>query len=235
MEKTRGYILPGSILIAVLTIAGAVFYSASARNGEPSRDVGLANIGAISALVPSINENDVILGDPNAPITIIQFSDYQCLFCVEFFIETGPLIRKNYIETGKANMVYKDFAFLGKESIDAANAARCAKDQGRFWAYHDALYAEEERDGSRVNNGNLNEALFMRIASDLGMDVGKFSECYKSGKYNQVVQSNIKEAQDIMGLRASTPTFFINDRVMQGAVPYQAFAQTIDSLLKAQQ
>lgn len=232
MEKTRDYLLPASVLVAALVIAGAVLYASTAKNGGTSgKNAGQANVGGAVATAPSINAGDVLLGDPKAPVTMIEFGDYQCPFCGKFFSQTEPLLRKNYIETGKVKIVYKDFAFLGPESFAAANAAECAKDQGKFWEYHDALFAAENKDG-KENNGNLNETLFASIAKDLGMDVNAFNACYKSKKYDKVVKEDIQEGNAAMD-RASTPTFFINGRMIQGALPYQAFAQLIDTLLGA--
>ena len=238
MEKTRDYLLPGSILFAALVIAGAVFYSTTAKNdGAAGKSAGQARAGQASAgaavgTAPSVSADDVVLGDPNAPVTIIEFSDFQCPFCGRYYSQTLPLIRKNYVETGKVKIVHKDFAFLGAESVAAANAVKCAKDQGKYFQYHDRIYDAEIPDG-KMNNGNLNEALFVRIANDLGMDTSKFSSCYKERKYDNIVQGNIKEGQAAMGQRASTPTFFINGRMIQGALPYQTFAQAIDALLEA--
>jgi len=236
MGKTGGYILPGSILIAALIISGAVFYSVSVRNGEPTNgNTGQANVDAAQAVVPSINADDVVLGDPNAPITMIEFGDFQCSFCGRYFSETEPLIRKNYVETGKVKVVHKDFPFLGPESLAAANAVKCAKDHGKFWQYYDSIYKAEIEDGKRVNNGNLNEALFIRIAENLNMNVNEFASCFRSRKYDHLVQRDIQEGMAAMGQRASTPTFFINGRMIQGAQPYQMFVQVFDSLLEAQQ
>jgi|SRR3989344_403375 len=127
---------------------------------------------ALKSDKPSTKEifpRDVILGDPKAPVTLIEYGDYQCPFCSRFFKDTEPLIRKNYIETGKVKMVFRNFQFLGSESVNAAQAAECAKDQGKFWVYHDALYAAELEDG-RENNGNLKRELFIDLAKSAGLD-----------------------------------------------------------------
>lgn len=115
---------------------------------------------------PDISGRDVVLGEQNAPVTLIEYGDYQCPFCARYFMEVEPLLREEYIKTGKVKMVFRNYPFLGPESVSAAEAAECAKDQGQFWAFHDALYNAEHQDG-REHNGNLNNDLFFKLAKDL--------------------------------------------------------------------
>ncbi len=229
-EKTKeqkDYLLPYSILIAAILIAGALIYSTGAKNTKTADQKEEAPKTAEFSK-PQIDD-DVVLGDPNAPITIFIFSDYQCPFCGKFFKETESLIRKNYVETGKAKMVLKDLAFLGPESTAAAQAAECARDQGKYWQYHDALFNEEIKD-DQEHNGNLNRNLFKKIASDLKMNTDEFLSCFDSKKYENEVQKDIEEAKSVME-RISTPTIFINDKMIQGAYPYSVFSQAIDEAL----
>ncbi len=226
-EKKQNYLLPVSILIAAILIAGALIYSTGVKNtirqpADENKKTGEQPIGLQIG-------DDVILGDPDAPVTIIEFSDYQCPFCGKFFQEAEPLIRKNYVETGKAKMVLKDLAFLGPESKAAAQAAECAKDQSKYWQYHDALFEAEIKD-NKENNGNLDRNLFEKIASDLKMNTKEFLSCFDSKKYANEVENDIKEAQSAME-RTSTPTIFINDKMIQGAYPYATFSQAIDEAL----
>lgn len=229
-ENEKNYLLPASILIAAILIAGALIYSTGAKNTirPPADENQNSQKANQQSSKPQIGD-DVILGDPNAPVTIIEFSDYQCPFCGKFFQEAEPLIRKNYVETGKAKMVLKDLAFLGPESKAAAQAAECAKDQGKYWQYHDALFEAEIKD-NKENNGNLDRNLFEKIASDLKMNTEKFLSCFDSKKYATEVENDIKEAQSAME-RTSTPTIFINDKMIQGAYPYATFSQAIDEAL----
>ena len=168
-KEPSGYFLGISILIAGVLITGAVIYSVGYKSGNPNAaNLGglnqpSANQGQSATSSPSINGDDVVLGDPKAPVTIFEFGDYQCPFCSRFWLQTEPQIRDNYVKTGKVKMVYRDFAFLGPESQAAANAVRCAADQGKYWEYHDALFSAEVKDGQE-NNGNLNTALFTKIA-----------------------------------------------------------------------
>jgi protein-disulfide isomerase len=132
--------------------------------------------GVKLANVPNVSSDDVVLGDPNAPVTFIEYGDYQCPFCARFFNDTEPLIRDQYIKTGKVKMIFRNYPFLdgfvsppGTESEYSAEAAECAKDQGKFWEYHDALYTAESQDGHE-NNGNLNRDLFFTIADNLKLN-----------------------------------------------------------------
>jgi protein-disulfide isomerase len=118
---------------------------------------------------PAIDASDVILGDPNAPVTVIEYGDYQCPFCARFYTDIEPLIRDQYIKTGKVKMVFRNYPFLGPESTAAAEAAECAKDQGKYWEFHDALYSAEATD-AQEHNGNLNRELFLSVAQDLKLN-----------------------------------------------------------------
>ena len=174
-QKEKNYLLPASILVAALLVAGALIYTVGKKNTAQNNPNTNPSNG------PKI-ENEAVLGDANAPVTIFVFGDYQCPFCGKFFKETELLLRRNYVDTGKAKMVYKGMAFLGPESIAAAEAANCAKDQGKFWEYHDAIFETEINElqalGNSENTGNLKRELFEKIASDLKMDAGKFLSCF---------------------------------------------------------
>jgi len=235
VEKKRDYILPASILIAAVLIAGSVIYSTGVKNIKPETQTAAIQEATQKITGPQIDD-DVILGDAQAAVTIFIFSDYQCPFCGKFFKESELLIRKNYVETGKAKMVYKDLAFLGPESIVAAQAAECAKDQGKYWAYHDAIFEIEIKEfetlGNNEHTGNLNKETFKKIASDLKMNTDEFLACFDSQKYAAEVEKDTKEANSIME-RPSTPTIFINEKMIepQGALPYNVFSQAIDEAL----
>ena len=246
-QKQTNWVVPASIIIAGLLIAGAVIYSTGLKNLKPIKETENNQQQAGNQQAENqnngikITNNDVILGDPNAPVTIIEFGDFQCPFCAKFFKETEPQIRDNYIKTNKAKMVYKALAILGDESTNSALAALCAKDQGKFWQYHDALFNVEYAELQQVlagkmqsseENGNLNRDLFKKIASDLGMDENGFLNCYDSKKYQQAIDDNLDEAAKAMNQRISTPTIFINGQMIQGAQPYSTFSSVIDFFLK---
>ncbi len=230
----KDYLLPVSILIAGVLIAGAVIYSTGLKGSDLGANVG-ANLGPDNSNPDSqaqvsldLTGEDVILGDPKAPVTVMIYSDLQCPFCGRFYSGAESLIKENYVKTGKVRMVYRHFAFLGPESLAAAEAVECAKDQGKFWEYHDILIDEENKDGQE-HNGNLNESLFKSLAGRLGMNVGPYSACLAEGKYAGKVKSDYSAAQAI-GIQ-STPTIFVNKYKVEGAMPYDYFKEIIENEL----
>jgi len=244
-NKPKDWLLPGSILVAAIIIAGSVIYSTGFKNYEAQKaDLSGATKNALNnsgqaAQGVGISTSDVVLGDPNAPVTIVEFGDYQCPFCAKFFDQIEPQLRKNYIETKKAKMVYKELAFLGPESEAAALAAGCAKEQGKFWQFHDAIFETEWSEVEKVmagklqnneNNGNLNRSFFEKTAADLKMDTSSFLQCFDSKKYKNEITDNYNEANKLMNGRISTPTLFINGQMIQGS--YDDIAQLIDTFLK---
>ena len=112
-----------------------------------------------------------ILGDINAPLTLVEFGDYQCTYCKKFFHETEESILVNYIETGKVKMIFKDFIVVGEDSVNAASAAHCANDQKMFWQYHSTLYNNWDGEGT----GWASSEQLHQFASTLGLDMTKFS------------------------------------------------------------
>lgn len=230
-NQKRDYLLPASILVAALLISGSIVYLVGSRESGVAQEKTdeLAAIKETSDL--KIAERDVILGNPEAPVTLIEFGDYQCPFCGRFFEQVEIPLRENYIKPGKAKMVFRNFAFLGPESTDAALASECAKDQKQFWAFHDALYETEIKDG-RENNGNLNRDLFLKLADDLKLDRVSFASCFDSKKYAMKIQGDNDGAR-ALGVN-STPTTFINDQKVVGALPYSQFQAVIDNILKSE-
>ena len=237
-QKGKDYLLPVSVLIAGVMISGSIIYLVLSSKGVPAAGTNNNNLAAIGAGgnatstgdVSKLESRDVILGSPNAPVTFIGYGDYQCTFCGKFFSEAEPLLVANYVKTNKMRMIFRNFQFLGLESVAAAVSAECAKDQSKFWAYHDALYSAEVADG-RENNGNLTRDLFIKLAGNVGMDTKAFADCVDSGKYVNQVNNDTVDA-GALGVN-STPTAYVNGRQFLGALPYQQYAAVIDGLLKA--
>lgn len=158
-----------------------------------------------------------IKGDPDAPITIIDFSDFQCSHCARFAIETEPKIEEELVETGKVRFGFRHFAFLSEESVRAAEASECAAEQDAFWEYHDLLF------GSNISftDENLKE-----FASDLDLDIEQFEECLDSGKYQKTVKGDLTTGRS-MGVQG-TPHFIVsNGERLGGAQTLSAFKQAI--------
>jgi|TARA_B100000959_G_scaffold284851_2_gene357626 protein-disulfide isomerase len=217
----------GGILgIIVISIIIVIVASMSSSNNE-TFDVDMTRThGSISTALGS-----PILGDPLAPITIVEFGDYQCHQCYNWFHNTKPMIMRDYIETGKANLVFVDFAFLGKDSPKAAQATYCADDQNMYWEYHNSLYTSQE---SKIDNGWANPERLKAFAFNLNLDMELFNECIDSEKYSKRVQYNSQQARD-NGVRG-TPGFFIvgpdyDQQQIGGAQPFSVFKRILDSMI----
>jgi protein-disulfide isomerase len=167
-------------------------------------------------------------GNSAAPITIIEFGDYQCTFCYKFHGSSLGTIKDEYVETGKASLIFVDFPLNGPDSVLAAEASHCAKDQGKFWEYHDQLYNnwKGERTGW-INNDSLNV-----FAQGIGLDLETFNSCLESAKYRQQVLDTYDLGQEI-GINA-TPSFLIvsGDEIVKitGNQPIDVFRKTLDSM-----
>jgi len=217
----RDLILPISILVAAVMIGGAVVFATLYRGGSGSPNGAVpGGAGAVAAVVPSsasttailaLGPRDAILGNKNAPVTIIEYGDYQCPFCAQYFENVQPVISQNYVDTGKVKMVFRNFAFLGPESIAAAEAAECAEDQNQLWPYHDALYnakIADDNKGGGEDDGVLNRTLFLTIAKQLNLNIADFTTCIDTNKYASLVAQEKADATAI-GVQ-STPATFIN-------------------------
>ena len=217
----KGVII-GVVVIAI--IAGV----AASLSATPAETVNLdmtRTHGTISTAMGS-----PILGDPSAPVTIVEFGDYQCHQCYNWFHNTKPAITRDYIETGKANLVFVDMAFLGRDSSPAAQATYCAEDQGMYWEYHDMLYNSQE---SRIDGGWANNERLKAFAFSMGLDMELFESCLDSGKYSKRVQYNTQQARD-HNVRG-TPGFFIvgpdGQQQIGGAQPFSVFKQVLDPMV----
>ena len=177
-----------------------------------------------------------ILGDENAPLTLIEFGDYQCTYCKKFFRETVESILINYVETGKVKMLFKDFIVVdgavgGNDSMNAANAAHCANDQGMFWQFHSTLYNNWAGEGTGwVSSEQLN-----KFANTLELDMDEFSNCVSELKWKKLVNASHDDAV-ALGVTA-TPTFFVIDEnrnvlKITGAQHYDVFKEVFDSALE---
>ncbi len=186
-----------------------------------------------SNLIPStlLANASPILGDPDAPITLIEFGDYQCHFCNVHFHNTEHSLLENYIETGKVKMIFKDFTIIGPDSVNAANGAHCADDQGEFWQYHDILY----NNWTGENNGWASSDNLLRFAQEIELDVEQWSDCMIDSRHSQIISDSSKDARDL-GI-TGTPEFFVigpdnNITKINGAQPYESFERIFNSELE---
>lgn len=197
--------------------------------------LSLAGAGCVRAPTrPEAAAQDFnVLGRPDAPVTIIEFTDLQCPYCAHFATQTFPRIRSSYIATGKVRYTSRDLPLdMHEYAVPAAVAARCAGEQGRFWEYREALFAMQDRLGS---------APYQDLARRLGLDTDRFARCREDGRQESKVRADLALAESF-GI-ASTPTFAIGRLVdgvfegetLRGAKAYEEFAARIDALLEQAQ
>lgn len=165
-------------------------------------------------------DDDPGIGSPDAPIVMIEFSDFQCPYCGRFATTTLDPILEAYGDY--IYFVYRDFTILGPESTNAAIAAQCANDQEQFWAFHDLLFDNQQ---------NLNRATYLDLAGQLNLNIDTFTGCLDNENYLEEVQQDSATAQELGA--TGTPTFFINGRYVSGAQPFEVFAGIIEEELAA--
>ena len=172
-----------------------------------------------------------ILGNANAPVTLIEFGDYQCHFCNVFFHSTEEDILKNYVETGKVKMIFKDYNIIGPDSVNASHGAHCSNDQGLFWEYHDILYS----NWTGENNGWASSENLGRYAQEIGLDMEVWSECMLNGIHSQTILASNEDAKSLE--LTGTPAFFVigpdgKTTRLFGAQPFETFEKVFENELK---
>jgi protein-disulfide isomerase len=169
-----------------------------------------------------LSNGSPILGDPNAPITLVEFGDYQCHYCNVFFQSIEKDIVKNYVDTGKVKIIFKDYNIIGEDSVIASQGAHCANDQGLFWEYHDILYS----NWTGENNGWASSENLAIFAQQIDLNMNKWSECMKKGSHSQIILKSNDDARTLE--LTGTPAFFIinsEGKVSKlfGAQPFEVF------------
>lgn len=211
------------LLIAVVLIGGFVMFKGTGQVVNNPSDNVPGQTGEVKADI----DDDSVLGNKNAEVTIIEFSDYECPFCGRFYTQTLPSIKEDYIDTGKVNLVFRDFPLtsIHPNAQMAAEATECAKEQGgddAFWKMHDKLFE---------NQASLSSDSIKSMAKGLGYDI---SNCLDSGKFRSEVQKDTADAQAAGG--QGTPYFVVIGKdgkgtAISGAQPYANFQQVIESKL----
>ncbi|MBU0661983.1 DsbA family protein [Candidatus Micrarchaeota archaeon] len=204
-------------------------------SGAGSAGTGGAGSGAIKAAAPLPSQgtapaaaaapkqnvsadDDAVLGNANAPVEIIEFSDYECPFCSRFVTQTLPEIKTKYIDTGKVKLIYRDFPLeFHADAQKAAEAAECAEEQGKYYEMHDAIFENQQAIGV---------SSLKAYAAQIGLDTAKFDACLDTGAMAAEVK---KDAADGSAAGVSgTPTFFINGTKIVGAQSFSAFESAIE-------
>lgn len=213
------------IVVGALLVASALIYP----NLKPVGEIATATTSH-----PRPMPSDNALGDPNAPIKIEEFSDFQCPYCQKFYLDTEAQLISSYVTTGKVYFVYRSFGyFIGQESGNAAMAAYCAGDQNKFWEMHDILFANHTGE----NVGDFTDRRITAFAESIGLDMTAFNSCYTSGKYSNRIQQDFNDGS-AYGVQA-TPSFVLSYQVngqtqtklISGAQPFSEFQSQIDAIL----
>ena len=204
------------------------------RGGEESAGQQQQQVAAAPDRVKVSIDDDPIIGNKDAKVTVIEFSDFQCPFCRRYFTQTFEQVKKNYIDTNKIRYVYRDYPLpFHPAAMPYAEAADCANEQGKFWEFHDMIYNEQNKQGAGTVEYIGADAV-KKIAVSLGLDAAKFNSCFDSGKYKDEVNKDMA-AGSTAGV-SGTPTFFIGSEkkgyvALVGAQPYAAFQTALDAEL----
>jgi len=231
-QETRGRL----ITLGLITIGAALLVFAFIWPSlRPIADVVTVDPGTHP------NPNDNAMGDPNAPIKIEEFSDFQCPFCERFHEDTEPLLRQYYIDTGKVLFVYRsmgnwvsqNIGGVKTESQDAAAAAYCAGDQNKFWEMHAALFGNVLGEDA----GSFTDQRLQAIAETVGLDMNAFNSCYSSGKFDDRVQQDMQDgiAAGVNGTPGFLVTWTVNgetkSQLISGAQPFNEFQVQLEAAL----
>jgi protein-disulfide isomerase len=215
-----------AIIIGGAILVGLIFLSGYLKSSAP--------VGDFTVITPDVHPqvNGTTMGDPNAPVRIDVFEDFQCPACQYYSENIEHQVIDNLITPGKVYYVFHNYPFLDdraatKESDQAANASMCAADQGRFWDYHQMLYANWKGE----NEGNLSDKRLTAFAESLGFDMTKFNACFKANQFKDQINADLKLGQD-MGAQG-TPSLFVNNKIVApGQVPtYEEIKAAVDAAL----
>lgn len=216
------------VVVCIISLSLGFYNNYQIRNGN---FVG-ANVGAdgkkllpVKDLIKNIKTDAPKLGNKDAKVVVVIFEDFQCPFCKKFETESYEKIKKDFVDTGKVLLVHQDLAFLGPESISAAEAANCALDQDKFWEYRKYVYDHQGDE----NSGALSDENLKKFATTLGLNRTQFDSCLDSGKYETKVSAE-RDFASSYGV-GSTPTFVINGLVVRGARQYTDFSTIINNAL----
>ena len=212
-------------LLFLVTIFHDVTESGTSVNGNAIRvDPTEPTIptGVVAVRADDFVDDDPVLGNKNAPLTIVELSDFQCPFCKRARDDAIVQIEEQYVKTGKVKLVYRDFPLSSIHPMaqKAAEASECADDQGKFWEYHDIIFENQE---------SLSLASLKQWAATLELDTTTFNNCLDSGKQAGEVANDLSDASAAGG--RGTPYFIVGNQPLSGAQPFAAFQQAIESQL----
>ncbi len=222
-QKKKRILYAGMGLIAIIIIGGLIFWMQQTRAAQAEASFQPPNI----LNTPAITDGKT-WGPADAPVLIEAYSDFQCPYCGQFTLGTSQQLIEKYGETGQVRFEFNHYAFLGPESIRAAEAAECANEQNAFWDYHDTLFLNQNGE----NRGTFNDTALESFAALIGLDEQAFNTCLDSDKYQDDIEAGFTNGVEL-GVK-STPSFIINGELVAGALPFAEFERVIDAALAAQ-
>ena len=221
-RKRKTVISLGIIIIAIVGLLAYYYVPSRTRSTSQTSSSNTASV-LLAGTYP-------VLGSSSAPVTIVEFGDFQCTDCGSWVHTQEPQLLQNLVKTGKAKLAWRDFDYLGPDSIVASEAAYAAWEQGKFWEYHDLLYSNQ----GIINSGWANREDLTKFASQLGLNIKEFNASLQSNKYLQLIMSNRDLGASLGVTRA--PTFFVigpSGKIVTivGDQPYSVFQRAMDSLV----
>jgi protein-disulfide isomerase len=219
-QRETNWLLIGGVVAAVLVVGGLFYllFLSLQEQDTPQR------AQALTEYCQENPDNCIAKGSPDAPVTVVEVSDYGCGICRDFNLGTAPLLEDLYVRSGQVQWVIVPYA-LNASTTPAAEAAMCAADQDAFFEFHERMFEIQSEPQALTADG------FRQAAEVLDLDMDAFNACFNGGKYDSTVQDNVRAAARA-GVR-STPNFFINDTFLRGNVPLANFQQAINSELSA--
>ncbi|HEV7387233.1 MAG TPA: thioredoxin domain-containing protein [Gemmatimonadaceae bacterium] len=218
---------------AVLWLALACTPANGKQQNSESTTVVRAETAAVAAATRAPTDSNItradlarIQGSPTAPLWVIEVSDFQCPYCKQWHDETYPMLRDQYVKTGKIRLAYVNFPLaMHNHAFPAAEAAMCAGAQDKFWQMHDALFSTQHGWEDLRATG----AVFDSLAQSTGVDMTRWRDCMKSGKMRALIEADHDRAERAGA--SATPTFMIGNKLIAGAQPLEEFRKLIDSAM----
>jgi protein-disulfide isomerase len=215
-QSTKQFYL---VLVGIAVIGGLLIWRTA---GKANSRVVATDVRATPA-----QAEGYLMGNPDAPVQIMEFADFECPACGQFATETEPDVRKRIVEAGLASYRFFDFPLteIHKNTLAASNAAACASDQGKFWEMHDQLYEHQPQWSTEATSDP--KKFFDRYASQIGLDVSTWSKCYDDQRHLQRIMANRAEGER-RNVR-QTPTFIIGTKMIPGSLPYDMIKAYVDT------
>lgn len=222
-KKIARLVLPLVIILGFFLLIASNLYVAQILLYKLDKIENKLPVGEGAGLIVPIEltKGVPMLGKTEAKVTVVEFADYKCPYCKNFHEKIYNKLKTEFIDSGKVKYAYVNFAFLGEDSKTAAQASKCAKDQGKFWEFHSELYAQQ----ANLTDQGFTEAILKSVAGKYKLDQLKFLDCLKTQKYITEVEEEGMLAADL-GVEG-TPTVFINNIEYTGDLTYLKFKQAI--------